>query len=116
SRLDRRLVDEQDGNVVLDRIDPLALPAFERGAVLDQLHLRLAVRASEDLEQLCVHSHCDDSVLRWFPTYYSSHMRPIVPLALALAFLPGHARAASIQQPETAPTESAGYHFLVARH
>ncbi|HEY0873495.1 MAG TPA: tetratricopeptide repeat protein [Vicinamibacterales bacterium] len=43
-------------------------------------------------------------------------MRPIVPLALALAFLPGHARAASIQQPETAPTESAGYHFLVARH
>jgi tetratricopeptide (TPR) repeat protein len=42
-------------------------------------------------------------------------MRPIVPLALTLVMLPGPAGAASVQQPET-PTESAGYHFLVARH
>jgi tetratricopeptide (TPR) repeat protein len=43
-------------------------------------------------------------------------MRSIVPLALAFVILPGPAGAASFQQSEKAPTESAGYHFLVARH
>lgn len=54
--------------------------------------------------------------MRWFPAYYSGHMRPIVPFVLALVILPGPAWAASVQQPETAPAESAGFYFLAARH
>jgi hypothetical protein len=57
SRFDGRLVQQHDGDVVLDRVDALALSALERGAVLDELDLRLAVRAGENLEQFRVNRH-----------------------------------------------------------
>ena len=50
-RLYRRLVDQHDRDVVLDRIHALALSTFERRAVLDELDLGLAVRAGEYLDQ-----------------------------------------------------------------
>lgn len=43
-------------------------------------------------------------------------MRSIVPLALAFVVLSGPAGAAPLQQAAAGVTESAGYHFLVARH
>jgi tetratricopeptide (TPR) repeat protein len=57
SGLDRGFVQEHDGNIVLDRIDPLALGALERGPVLDEVHFRLAVGTREDLEQFRIDGH-----------------------------------------------------------
>jgi hypothetical protein len=57
SRLDGSLVEEHDRDVVLDREDALAGVALERRAPLDELDLRLAVRAGEDIEQFLIYSH-----------------------------------------------------------
>ena len=54
SRFDRGLVDEHDRNVVLDGIHAVALRALERGAILHQIDLRLALRARKNLEQLWI--------------------------------------------------------------
>src|SRR5688572_24252581 len=52
SGLDGGLVNQHHGNIVFDRIDAPALRALEGGAPLDQLDLRFAVGARQDLEQL----------------------------------------------------------------
>ena len=57
SRFDRRLVEQHDRNVVLDRKHSFALRALERRAVFDELDFRLAVRAREDFEQLWIDGH-----------------------------------------------------------
>src|SRR5262249_19051071 len=57
SLLDGRLVDQHDGNVVLDRVNALARRALEGGPVSDRRHGRLALRARENLEQLRI-DHC----------------------------------------------------------
>src|SRR4051812_39421373 len=46
----RCLVDQHDRDVVFDGVDALAAAAFERGAVLDEVNLRLAVRAGQDFK------------------------------------------------------------------
>ena len=55
--LDRRLVDQHYRYVVLDRIHAVARSAFQRGAILDECHGRLARRARQDFEELCVNGH-----------------------------------------------------------
>ena len=77
--LDRGFVDEHDRDVVLDRIDALALRALERRAVLHEIDLRLAVRARQNLEQLRIDASAVPTSLglwsagqsRW--TYMSNH-------------------------------------------
>jgi hypothetical protein len=51
-----RLVDEHDGNVVLDRIHPVALGALEPGAVVHEADRLQAFRADENLEQCRIDS------------------------------------------------------------
>jgi len=55
--LDCRLVDQHDGDVVLDWIDTVTSTALQRGPVLDKLHLRLAVRAGQNFEQFRIDRH-----------------------------------------------------------
>src|SRR5688572_23807123 len=54
---DRGLVEQHDGDVVLDREDPLAGGALQGRAIFDQLHLGFALWAGEYLEQFLVDSH-----------------------------------------------------------
>jgi hypothetical protein len=55
--LDRRLVQQHHGDVVLDRIHAFALPALEGRAILDELHFRLAVGARQDFQELRIDGH-----------------------------------------------------------
>ena len=55
--LDGRFVDQHDRNVVLDRIDALARAAFERRAVLDERHRRLAMGTGKNVEQFLINRH-----------------------------------------------------------
>ena len=55
--LDRGFVDQHHRDVILDRIDAPALRALQRRAALDQLDLRLAVGARQNLEQFRVDGH-----------------------------------------------------------
>src|SRR4051812_34530166 len=50
-RFDGRLVNQHDGDVVLDGIDTPALRTLERRSPLDEFDLRLAIGARQDLEQ-----------------------------------------------------------------
>ena len=50
SRFDGRLVQQHAWNIVLDVKHAVALGAFQGGAVLDEVNLRLAVRARENLD------------------------------------------------------------------
>ena len=54
---DGRFLREHDRDVVAHRIDALALGAAQAGAVLHQLHGRLAHRAGQDLEQVGMDRH-----------------------------------------------------------
>ena len=54
---DGRLVDEHDGDFVLDGIDALARVALEGGVVFDQFDGRFAVRTGENFQQLRVDRH-----------------------------------------------------------
>src|ERR1700704_2224172 len=62
--LNSGFVDQHDRDVVLDRVDPVALAALERRTVLDELYRGLAVRARKDFEQLGVDWHRLSSGLR----------------------------------------------------
>src|SRR5688572_13779121 len=55
--LDGGLVDQHDGDVVLDRIHTMALSAFQRAAVLDEADRRFAVGTREDFQQFRIERH-----------------------------------------------------------
>jgi hypothetical protein len=58
SRLDGGLVEQHDGDVVPDRVHAFALPALECGSVLDEVDLRLAVRAGKDFQEFRIADVC----------------------------------------------------------
>ena len=55
SVFDRRLVDEHDRNVVLDRVDPVTGVALEPRAVVHEAHRSLALRTDEAGVLVLVH-------------------------------------------------------------
>lgn len=57
SGLDCCLFYQHHRNVVFNRVDAVALVAFEPGAVFDELDRGLAGRTGENLEQLRVDGH-----------------------------------------------------------
>lgn len=67
SGLYRGFIYQHDRYVVFDRIDAPALRALQRGAALDELDLRLAVGARQNLEQLRIDRHMTD--------YYSQRLQ-----------------------------------------
>src|SRR5580765_8777118 len=54
---DRGLVDEHDGNIVADRVNALALDAFQSIAVRLQFHFCFASRASEYFQEFLTNCH-----------------------------------------------------------
>ena len=64
-RLDGGLDDQHDRDVVFDWIHALALVALQRGAVLDELHLGLAVGAGQNLEQFRIDGHRVVTLVSW---------------------------------------------------
>jgi hypothetical protein len=62
--VDGGLVDQHDRDVVLDRIDPAALVAFEALAVVDEPDGGLAVGTREDFEQFLVNWHTVSGLIR----------------------------------------------------
>ncbi len=51
-RFDRRLIDQHDGDVILYRIDPVALRTFQALRVLTVLKRLLARRANQNLQKV----------------------------------------------------------------
>src|SRR3954463_11692501 len=92
---DGRFVDEHHGDVILDWIHAPALRALQRGAVLDELDLRLAVGARQDLEQLRIdHESVPQGLL------YSSHyMWILLPPASGTARAVGRGTPAAVPKP-----------------
>ena len=54
---DRGLIDQHHGDVVLDRVHPVALIALERRTILDQCDRCLTVRARKYFEQFSIDGH-----------------------------------------------------------
>jgi tetratricopeptide (TPR) repeat protein len=121
SRFDSRLVQQHDGNIILDPVDALALRTLERRPVLDEVHLRLALRAGEYFQQFRVDRHAFGSAAS------PARLRPVTAgviivmkmqrtvLVLLLATLAWPARSAA--QPAAAPgVPDATYYFLLGRH
>ena len=129
---DSGLVQQHDGDVVLDRIDALALTAFQRGAVLDELNLGLAVGAGQYLEQFRIDGHGIDlgserlpaagtipdavCVPRPADVIIVRQMRSFLPTIMALVLAgPGVAMAGQ-RAPSAGEQGDASYYFLLARH
>jgi hypothetical protein len=57
SLFDGRLINEHDGNIVLDWIHAMARIALESGPVVDEHHRRFAIRACQNFQQFSVERH-----------------------------------------------------------
>jgi tetratricopeptide (TPR) repeat protein len=117
---DCRLVDKHNGNVVLDRIDPMARVAFEAGAVMHENDGGFAVRARKNFEEFSVERHEQRSSMGNAQNYsrkgtIETYMKRA--LLVALTLIAG--TSAAFAQAKPAPAEPAGgayYEFMIGLH
>ena len=113
---DGRFLRKHDRDVLADRVDALALGAAQAGAVLDELHGRLAHGTGQDLEQVGMDRHGPS--LRHSPFAGQTDPRPAAPVVASCCRTRRTRRASLPKQPMTPVPEARdrSRHLTGGRH